>query len=305
MIFAFEEIGPTLDLVPLAARRALDAAGCKVSLEAWRALAVDARRALVLAGAAERVDAKDVRARLKRERVPFARIDAVADPPAKKTPAAVVRALGHDVADATWRALSPLERYALVKLAGRSRSDRLERAHNEIVLVPEPLGPHAPVSTHVNRRGEVHMVDVGGKVRTLRRAVAQAKVTMLPETIARLQNGGSAKGDVLATARVAGIQAAKRTPELIPLCHAIALTRVEIDLTLEEGGVAIKASAEAEDRTGVEMEAMVAASTAALTVYDMLKGVDRGMRFHVELLEKSGGRSGTWTRSPRVGDSKR
>ena len=119
---------------------------------------------------------------------------------------------------------------------------------------------------------------------------------MQAATAARLRAGDVAKGDVLGTARIAGIQGAKRTSELIPLCHAVALTRVTVNFVVEEDGVAILATADALDRTGVEMEALTAASVAALTVYDMLKSVDRGMRLTVELAEKSGGKSGTWVR---------
>jgi cyclic pyranopterin phosphate synthase len=140
------------------------------------------------------------------------------------------------------------------------------------------------------------MVDVGAKDITSRRAIARARVKMSPETFARLVAGDTPKGDVLAAARIAGIQAAKRTSELIPLCHIVALTRVEIAITLEDGIAVVDATAEARDRTGVEMEAMVAASTAALTLYDMLKAVDRGMSFDVCLIEKTGGKSGTWQR---------
>ncbi|MGO8999584.1 MAG: cyclic pyranopterin monophosphate synthase MoaC [Polyangiaceae bacterium] len=153
-----------------------------------------------------------------------------------------------------------------------------------------------PLSTHLNERGEARMVDVGAKAVTPRRAVARARVAMQAATAARLRAGDVAKGDVLGTARIAGIQGAKRTSELIPLCHAVALTRVTVDFVVEEDGVAILATADALDRTGVEMEALTAASVAALTVYDMLKSVDRGMRLTVELAEKSGGKSGTWVR---------
>ncbi|HSO39350.1 MAG TPA: cyclic pyranopterin monophosphate synthase MoaC [Labilithrix sp.] len=152
--------------------------------------------------------------------------------------------------------------------------------------------------THLTKDGDAHMVDVGAKDVTARRAVARARVTMSAETFQRLQAGDTPKGDVLAAARIAGIQAAKRTSELIPLCHLIALTRVEIAISLEGGAAIVEATAEARDRTGVEMEAMVAASTAALTLYDMLKAVDRGMSFDVALLEKSGGKTGTWRREP-------
>jgi cyclic pyranopterin monophosphate synthase len=119
---------------------------------------------------------------------------------------------------------------------------------------------------------------------------------MAASTQERLRAGDTPKGDVLATARIAGIQAAKRTPDLIPLCHVVALTRVEIDIDLDDEGARVTATAEARDRTGVEMEAMVAASAAALTLYDMLKGIDREMSFQVALVEKRGGKSGTWRR---------
>jgi cyclic pyranopterin phosphate synthase len=140
------------------------------------------------------------------------------------------------------------------------------------------------------------MVDVGAKTTTARRAVARARVTMQRETFDRLERGDTPKGDVLAAVRLAGIQGAKRTPELIPLCHTIALTKVTVEVALEDGGATIVATAEARDRTGVEMEALVAASTAALTLYDMLKGIDRGMRIAVELSRKEGGKSGVWER---------
>src|SRR4051812_23026381 len=151
--------------------------------------------------------------------------------------------------------------------------------------------------THLTRDGHAHMVDVGAKDVTARRALARARVRMNQETFLRLAAGDTPKGDVLAAARIAGIQAAKRTSELIPLCHMVHLTRVEVTITLAGGMAIIDASAEARDRTGVEMEAMVAASTAALTLYDMLKSVDRAISFDVSLVEKAGGKTGTWTRS--------
>ena len=150
--------------------------------------------------------------------------------------------------------------------------------------------------THLTRDGHAHMVDVGAKDVTARRALARARVRMSKETFVRLVAGDTPKGDVLAAARIAGIQAAKKTSELIPLCHLVALTRVEVTISLDGGAAIIDASAEARDRTGVEMEAMVAASVAALTMYDMLKAVDRGMSFDVGLVEKAGGKSGTWQR---------
>ena len=153
--------------------------------------------------------------------------------------------------------------------------------------------------THFDEHGAARMVDVGGKPETHRRAVASAAVEMAPPTLARIRDGRIGKGDVLQVARLAGIQGLKRTAELIPLCHPLRLTAVDLALTLDEGRnrVAIRAVVEAYDRTGVEMEALTAATVAALTVYDMCKAIDRGMRIvEVQLEEKSGGKSGPWRR---------
>jgi cyclic pyranopterin monophosphate synthase len=154
--------------------------------------------------------------------------------------------------------------------------------------------------THIDARGAARMVDVGDKPVTDRAATAEAIVTMDKSTIDLLTSNKTPKGDVLATARIAGIMAAKRTPELIPLCHAIALAGVTVDLTIDKSSVRIVATARAHDKTGVEMEALTAASVAALTVYDMLKSVDRGMHFRVGLVDKSGGRSGHWRREKKA-----
>ena len=143
------------------------------------------------------------------------------------------------------------------------------------------------------------MVDVGQKVATARTATASALVRVGAETAARIAAGTIPKGDVMAVARIAGISAAKRTDELIPLCHPIALSGVDVDLRLDRrrAAVEVTATARAFDRTGVEMEALVAATAASLTVYDMLKGIDRGITItDVALVEKTGGRSGTWRR---------
>lgn len=148
--------------------------------------------------------------------------------------------------------------------------------------------------THVDAKGHAHMVDVSEKAKSDRLAIARARVHVSKATAKRLSEGDTPKGDVLATARIAGIQAAKRTSEWIPLCHPIGLTHVTIEIELKGKTIEILATTETYDRTGVEMEAMVAASAAALTLYDMLKGIERGITFDVELLEKRGGRSGTW-----------
>ena len=151
--------------------------------------------------------------------------------------------------------------------------------------------------THLDSEGRARMVDVGGKEVTQRRAVARARVTMQEETAQALADGTVAKGDVLAVARVAGIQAAKRTAELIPLCHPLMLSSVQVDLTPGPSWGDIEATAETVDRTGVEMEAVTACSVAALTVYDMCKARDRAMQVEaLGLVEKSGGRSGDWHR---------
>lgn len=151
--------------------------------------------------------------------------------------------------------------------------------------------------THFNRRGEAHMVDVGGKDETRRVAVAEGRITMQPPTLEQIEAGGHHKGDVLGVARIAGIMAAKRTADLIPLCHPLPLTRIELEFETEADAPAVRCRARAETRgrTGVEMEALTAVQIALLTVYDMCKAIDRGMRIEdVRLLEKSGGRSGHW-----------
>ena len=151
--------------------------------------------------------------------------------------------------------------------------------------------------THLDDQGRARMVDVGGKDVTRRRAVARARIAMQPATAVALAAGTVDKGDVLAVARVAGIQAAKRTSELIPLCHPLMLSSVVVDLVVGESWVDIEVTTETVDRTGVEMEALTACSVAALTVYDMCKARDRSMTVEsLGLYEKSGGRSGDWRR---------
>jgi len=155
--------------------------------------------------------------------------------------------------------------------------------------------------THLNDAGEAHMVDVGAKPATAREAVAEGLIRMQPETLALVVAGGHKKGDVLAVARVAGIMAAKKTAELIPLCHPIALTKVEVELVPDAnaGAVRCRATAATTGPTGVEMEALTAVQIALLTIYDMCKAVDRGMTISdVQLVSKTGGKSGTWRRPP-------
>jgi cyclic pyranopterin phosphate synthase len=155
--------------------------------------------------------------------------------------------------------------------------------------------------THIKESGEAHMVDVGGKAATAREACAEGTIRMQPATLQLIVEGGHKKGDVLAVARIAGIMAAKKTAELIPLCHPIALTRVEVELTPDEkqGAVHCRALAATVGQTGVEMEALTAVQIALLTIYDMCKAVDRGMTLtDIQLVSKTGGKSGEWRRTP-------
>lgn len=160
-----------------------------------------------------------------------------------------------------------------------------------------------PSLTHFDRDGHAHMVDVGGKPVTTREAVAEGHVKMSPQALELVVKGTAKKGDVLGVARLAGIMAAKQTAALIPLCHPLSLSHVSLDLAAVADGVAITARVRTDGRTGVEMEALTAVSVAALTVYDMLKAVDKGMEISaIRLVEKSGGASGDYRReweSPR------
>ncbi|MGN6468794.1 MAG: cyclic pyranopterin monophosphate synthase MoaC [Rhizobiaceae bacterium] len=155
----------------------------------------------------------------------------------------------------------------------------------------------APALTHLGATGEANMVDVGAKAETERTAVAEGTVTMRPETLRMILAGDARKGDVLGTARIAGIMAAKRTHELIPLCHPLLLTKVSVDIAPDEGlpGLRVTAVTRVTGKTGVEMEALTAASVACLTIYDMAKAVDRGMVLGgIRVIEKSGGKSGDY-----------
>ena len=158
--------------------------------------------------------------------------------------------------------------------------------------------------THLNQRGEARMVDVGRKRATERKAVAEGWISMHAETLARLKSGAHKKGDVLAVARVAGIMGAKRTAELVPLCHPIMLTHISVEFAMESAAgdansaIHCTATAATTERTGVEMEALSAVQTALLTIYDMCKSVERGMEINqVRLVHKSGGKSGEWNRA--------
>ena len=155
--------------------------------------------------------------------------------------------------------------------------------------------------THLSAAGEAHMVDVSDKATTTRIAVAQGRVAMKPETLALALSGDAKKGDVLGAARLAGIMAAKRTAELIPLCHPLMLSKVTLDIAPDESlpGFNLRAAVKTSGQTGVEMEALTAVSVACLTIYDMLKAVDRFMTIgEISLVEKRGGKSGDWIKDP-------
>lgn len=160
--------------------------------------------------------------------------------------------------------------------------------------------------THVDAQGRARMVDVGSKESSHRRAVARCRVSMAPATVRAVRNDGIAKGDVLAVARIAGIQAAKKTADIIPLCHPLMLTSVEVDFVIEDSGILIESRVEVRERTGVEMEALHACTAAALTIYDMCKAIDREMVIgEVALWEKSGGRSGDFRRTESADPARR
>ncbi|MBW6522273.1 cyclic pyranopterin monophosphate synthase MoaC [Sphingomonas sp. RHCKR47] len=151
--------------------------------------------------------------------------------------------------------------------------------------------------THLDADGAAHMVDVGDKAVTRREATATGRIAMSAEAVAAIRAGAVKKGDVIAVARVAGIMAAKRTSDLVPLCHPLPITRVSLDLDVSDDGVAATATVRTDGKTGVEMEALTAVSVALLTVYDMAKAIDKAMVLHdIQVVAKSGGRSGDWRR---------
>ncbi len=293
-LYRFDGVDQTFDLLPLSARRALDHAGCKLSLEGFRSLSATEREELAQLGSHDAVDVARVIALLRPAKPPAEVMQPVADPSPVAPDETVVAAFGagRPIPAASWSALSPLDRYALAKVARGKSPERLEQAYAEII-------GQSAFSSHVAPQGGVRMVGVGGKQPSMRRAEAESRVTMNAEAFERASNHSAPKGDVLGTARIAAIMAAKRTAELIPLCHPLSLTKVDVQLSLDAAAraVAVTVTVECFDRTGVEMEALTAASVGALTVYDMLKAFDRSMEIGpTRLTQKSGGRSGDFQR---------
>lgn len=291
-LYSFDVDGDALELVPLAARRALDHAGRKLALAGWTSLAHGDRAALVRLGSTSPVDLDAVARVLRRARPAPSNTEPAFDPPRDAPPQRVLDAYAEHgrLSPAIWSSLSDVDRYALEKVAKRPNPERIAGAYAEII-------GHTQVSTHLRAQGGVQMVNVGAKTVTERRAEAESRVSMNRDAFALLSNNAVPKGDVLATARIAGIMAAKRTSELIPLCHALPLTHVAVELRLDAPtqSVAISSTVETQGKTGVEMEALVAATHAALTIYDMLKGIDRSMTMGpTRLLTKSGGASGSF-----------
>jgi len=291
------EAATELQTPPLAARRALEVAGLRLSVDDWRALALPQRMSMAAAGAPEKVDVGQVLAIIAAAKRSPVRVDPVPQPDAERAPEPVRKALGESrPVDAVWANLRALDRWVLARLAASGRVDAVARAFDEIA---SPRRVTAKLPPKPATRPEARMVDVSDKPVTHRRAVATARVKLDPDTLEKIASGDIPKGDVFAVARVAGIVAAKRTPELIPLAHVLAVTSADVELQGDTaaGEVHIRAVVEAMDRTGAEMEALTAASVAALTVYDMTKAVARWPSItDVRLEEKSGGRSGTVSR---------
>jgi len=290
-VYEFEQIDDSLPYMPLAARRVLDGLGRKLSLDGWLSLQVDDRRRVVAAGTKATLD-DAVLGVLDTARPQADRIAPEPEPDETQPPPRLVATLGpaRPLDVAKWRSLRALDRYALAKCAGRP--EKLGHAYDEIVGV---------VLSHLGRTGEAQMVDVGHKAETARRGGGTARGATPRAGGGGLASGSAAKGDVLAAARIAGILASKRTPELVPLCHPVRTTHASVDFELDaaRGEIRLRAVVEAVDRTGVEMEAMVAASVASLTVYDMIKSADRWASIGAVRLEsKSGGKSGDVSRPP-------
>jgi cyclic pyranopterin phosphate synthase len=276
----------------MCALRALDLAGIETKSVHWAQLSVELQTQLMRLGSCEQVDRCALRTLLSnmgRE----ANNDGP-EPDSQHTPAGLSEALGprRPMSASSWAILSSLERYSLWKLLADGHYQELACAYDEIVGA-------SGVSSHLSAQGEARMVNVSLKPVTERRALASARVRMSASTLSQLADGKASKGDVIAISRIAGIMSVKRTSDLIPLCHPVATTKASVDILVDWQlpGLVVSCEVCAVDRTGVEMEAMTGATVAALTVYDMLKGIDRAIVIETVQLElKEGGRSGRWTR---------
>lgn len=291
-LYLFDGVDARLELVPLAARRALDTIGAKLSLQGFLSLSLKDRSELSESGSGSVVDEVRARVCLKSAEPVAEKMSPLQEPDGDRVPEEVRAAFAEfgALSDNVWAALTPLDRYVLSKVAQKNRPERLAAAYKEVVGQSE-------WSTHLSPSGGVRMVSISAKAETLRQAKAECWVHMSVSAFEKLHSNNTPKGDVLGTARLAGIMATKRTSDLIPLCHPLALEHVDISFEEDKENSAIRVlcSVSVRARTGVEMEAMVGAQLASLTIYDMLKSVDRGMRLSQgRLLEKSGGRSGSF-----------
>ncbi len=308
-VFPFEAILPEIDFLPIAARRALGHSGLRLTRDGWKSLGPSQRIQIVSLGASEKVLFDQVKSAAQQAFPMPDRMDATSDPLQNVIPLDLLRGYPF-ITLPVWNNWRSLDRFAMVYLLQRSKElgdpTILDVAYEFLSRKGESVPPisiqptsSSQISTHINTQGRAQMVNVGDKAPTKRKAVATASVRMHRETLNRLVKHDTPKGEVLSVSRVAGIMAAKKTNELIPLCHSVALTNIEVlfDLDVSSSKVNVTAVAEAFDRTGVEMEAIVAASVASITIYDMLKGIDREMTIiEVQLLEKSGGKSGDYRR---------
>lgn len=289
-LFDFDTSDPSLHLLPLCARRALDAAGIKLSLAAYQTLSIPDRYALAQCGSEEHINLEQVRLIAGLALGEVSTLPLGLDPDSTGVPLEVSQAFGaqRPIPEKVWQNLSSLERYVLVKVTTRGKPERIQACYEEIIGARQ-------LSSHLQPRGGVTMVSVAGKAETARSARAESFVTMSSEAYERLVRAHVPKGDVLGTARLAGIMASKKTADLIPLCHPLPLQHAEVNFQFipPRNQVHIECKVDVFGRTGVEMEALLGASTAALTIYDMLKSIDRGLVIGpTRLVEKSGGRSG-------------
>lgn len=324
-IYSFEGIGADLDRIPLAARRALEHAGLSLSSKSWQSLSLSERQGLVIAGMRERVDVAAVAVLTKNARPLPVPCEPANDPDSYSPPLSLTMGTGRSVSDADWASLRSPDRYALAAVVRDAHADSalLQRAIDSVMpktpraqetpKASPSLPPPAVLASALAREdfsmaasmsppagtSEVRMVSVAGKPATSRRAVASGTVNLKRETVQRIVSGNIEKGDVRSAARIAAVMAAKRTPDIVPLCHPVALTGVECDITADprKGTVRVQVEVAAFDRTGVEMEALTAVAAACLCIYDMVKSVDAEASItELVLLEKEGGRSGHYRR---------
>ena len=292
--FPFEDAARDPELLSFSARRALDAAGVKLSLSGYQKTSPDFRRSLSSLGAEPDVPAPSVRVLLAG--LPGTSDCASFREGTEPTSRLCVE-LGEGEVQLLWPRLAGLARYTLEKIAASERVSEAVR-RSRLVEAAHYFQKEGAVLTHLDAAGRARMVEVGHKEVTERVAVAEGRVHLGPRASAALREGAGRKGDVLAVARIAGIQAAKKTPELIPLCHTVQLTSVEVQFSLEGDSLLVTARARARDRTGIEMQALTAVSVSCLTVYDMLKAVDREMVLQeLRVVGKAGGASGAFGRT--------